>query len=337
LRTSTPTRLLAAASLALLLGAAVPGASRAALEILEPERILREHVVERGGSTWLRLDGREWELVTDPASPLVSQLGDGQFHPMDPIEVREAVRQLGPGLRPADGRILVLPYPRRDVVESSCDGTLIFLAPGIREVSPEHVHSTVVHEIGHLVQRASIPEGSALWAQYVALRGLGDTSRFHETAPHRDRPREIFAEDFRYLHGGPLATFSGGIENPDLPLPDTLPDLVDWFARALRHPAVAAYDDDPLTSPNPFDSQAAGLLTVRFPTPERAAGAQHAVVYDLAGRRVRELAEGWVTHEEVTFTWNGRESSGRRVASGIYFVRWLENPSPEAARVHVLR
>jgi hypothetical protein len=54
---------------------------------------------------------------------------------------------------------------------------------------------------------------------------------------HAQRPREIFAEDFRYLFGSDEAVFSGGIENDELSPPtrsrrDFIEDLVDSPRRA---------------------------------------------------------------------------------------------------------
>ncbi len=320
----------------LALGAAAP--VQAAIEIIGPRVVLERYVVEREDRTFLRIDGREWELVTDPSSPLVSQLGDGAFHPMEPTFVRAALRDLGPGLRPADGRVFVLPFPRRELIESSCEGHDVFLTPGIREVSEEHVHATVAHEIGHLVQHSRIPEGSRLWNEYVELRGLGDDPRFHARAPHRDRPREIFAEDYRFLMGGLTANYSGRIENPDLTLPSHVPGLEAWFDRAILRPVAHAIEEpEPVSYPNPFDATLAGLLEVRFQGGHRVHGTNHADVIDLNGRRVCTLSGSPHGISDVSFSWDGRDRSGAPVASGIYFVRWSERPEAGTARVQILR
>ena len=325
--------LLLAAPLALLgFGAA------SAIEIVGPEEVLRSWTVERGDRLYLALDGVEYELVTDPGSPLVSQLGDGAFHPMDRPEVESALFALGALTSRLELRVLILPYPRVHVLKSSCHGQTIVLSPGIREIHREHVWFTVVHEVGHALQYRHVPEGGASWLEYIRLRGLDDP-RHHASAAHRDRPREIFAEDFRYLYGTGPATASGSIENPDLALPDRVPGLVDWFQRAVRAPATALIRDahaGARAMPNPFRAPGDGRLEIRFTRTAGPPSAAPAVVHDLAGRRVRVLTERWDEASASVFPWDGRADSGRYVAAGIYFVRWPALPG-FAARVQILR
>ena len=67
--------------------------------------------------------------------------------------------------------------------------------------------------------------------------------------------------------------------------------------------------------PNPFN----GTTTIRFslagPAPVDVA------VYDPAGRLVRSLVRGWMPGGVHTVVWNGRDDTGRGVASGVYFLR----------------
>ncbi|MGH2570611.1 MAG: FlgD immunoglobulin-like domain containing protein [bacterium] len=311
-------------------------AARAALEIVGPREVEERFVVRYGPNAYLTVGGRSWELVTDPRSPLVSSLGDGSFHPMDAAVVEDALAALGSFADRAQGRILILPYPRRSSLKSSCEDGTIFLSPGIRDVSAEHVHATVVHEVGHLLQARLVPEGGAPWAEYVVRRGLG-APRFDRYASHRDRPREIFAEDFRFLFGGPLATSSGSIENPDLPLPSQVPGLSEWFRAALRAPSRAlprAAIVPPAVVPNPVP--AGSGIVVRFHAPS-GRGPAHADVYDLGGRLVKTVRSGAKLPAATEFSWNGRDAAGTPVAPGLYFVRWRENPSAGTARIQLLR
>jgi hypothetical protein len=311
------------------------GAS-SAVDIVGPEEVLRSWTVERGDRLYLALDGVEYELVTDPSSPLVSQLGDGAFHPMNQREVESALFALGGLASRLELRILVLPYPRVHVLKSSCHGQTIVLSPGIREVAREHVWATVIHEVGHALQHRHAPEEGTAWREYVRLRGL-DNPRYHTGAAHRDRPREIFAEDFRYLYGTGAATSAGSIENPDLALPDRVPGLVEWFRQVVRSPATALSPDDRARAmPNPFRAPQDGRLEIRFTRTAARLSAAPAVVHDLAGRQVRVLTERWDEADSSVFPWDGRAEDGRTVAAGVYFVRWPERPG-SAARVQVLR
>jgi hypothetical protein len=45
-------------------------------------------------------------------------------------------------------------------------------------------------------------------------------------------------------------------------------------------------------------------------------------VFDLVGRRVRQLHRGRLAEGPHRIEWNGRDDSGRRVAAGVYFVRF---------------
>ena len=307
-----------------------------AVELLDTQDVIARHTFEKDGVLFLRVDGIEYELVTDPHSPLVSPLGDGSFHPMPHAEVAAALASLGSLTHRADLRVFLLPFPRRHVLKSSCHHETIVLSPGIREIPREHVWTTVVHEVGHALQHRFVPEGSKDWAEYLRLRGIDDP-RFHDGAEHRDRPREIFAEDFRYLRGPALANTTGTIENPDLPLPDTVPGLTQWFRRAFRQPKTARLEDDPprpRATPNPFRASANGRLEVRFARRgEPLSGA--AVVHDLTGRRVRTLTDRREEGTTVVFSWDGRAADGRPVAGGVYFVH-LSGLS-DAARVQILR
>jgi flagellar hook assembly protein FlgD len=44
-------------------------------------------------------------------------------------------------------------------------------------------------------------------------------------------------------------------------------------------------------------------------------------IYDLKGRQVRSLDAGGADPQDLHLTWDGRDSTGAPVASGIYYVR----------------
>jgi len=69
-------------------------------------------------------------------------------------------------------------------------------------------------------------------------------------------------------------------------------------------------------SPNPFNPS----TSVTFFVPRSVA--QHTLtVYDLRGRAVRELSTGALSSGLHAATWDGRDESGRGVASGVYMAR----------------
>jgi hypothetical protein len=68
-------------------------------------------------------------------------------------------------------------------------------------------------------------------------------------------------------------------------------------------------------SPNPFNP----LTTIRFEC--REPGNVRLTVYDLAGRRVAVLCDGWLGAGPHERDWNGRDAAGREVAAGPYLVQ----------------
>jgi hypothetical protein len=132
-------------------------------------------------------------------------------------------------LHQVSAEVFILPYPRRLSLESAAGPGLILLSPGVRPLSREHQHSEFVHELGHVVQYALFPDADADgWSKYARMRGI-DAPSFNASAPHADRPHEIWAEDFRALFGGASATSNGTIENPSLSYPTEVQGLQSFM------------------------------------------------------------------------------------------------------------
>ncbi len=134
-------------------------------------------------------------------------------------------------------------------------------------------------------------------------------------------------------------------------------DEVDWDTFPLRHPYPDSnwaapetvpevfYELDPdlhavptpagwgslTVSPNPLRSGA----PVRVDWSEATGTVLSARVFDPAGRRVRSLIVA--RNGPATATWDGRDTSGRLVASGVYFVRVRTADASATRRVVVLR
>jgi flagellar hook assembly protein FlgD len=67
--------------------------------------------------------------------------------------------------------------------------------------------------------------------------------------------------------------------------------------------------------PNPFNPR----TSIRFDL-ERA-GTMQLAIYDAAGRLVRRLASGAMSAGTHVLPWDGTDSSGNTVASGVYVAR----------------
>ncbi len=83
--------------------------------------------------------------------------------------------------------------------------------------------------------------------------------------------------------------------------------------------------------PNPFNAS----TVIRYALPTNAPFSL--VVYDVLGRRVRQLATGPATVGSRTTAWDGRDDAGRSAASGLYFYRLRQGPREDVRRMTLLR
>jgi hypothetical protein len=288
---------------------------------------------EAGRLVFTDAHGVDWSLVEDPDSEIISNKGDGAFHPCDSREIAAACQEVDYRIEDLDVEIFVLPFPREDLLDCSAAEGAIYLSPGMYEVPPQHMHMVVAHELGHCVQYKLMPDSDRnLWTRYKELRGIGNAGVYNAGAPHPKQPHEIFAEDFRWLFGGELSKYSGTIENRDLDLPDRVPGLrAFFFSLAQTHLARSGGSGDAggleITNyPNPFSTVTTVSLKVgdAFSPSNYVLGSTsvEAAIFDAAGRAVKNLGSrtvGGGTH--VLFRWDGTDDDGRRLASGVYFLR----------------
>ena len=281
------------------------------------------------------------ELITSTDDPAVANPGDGTFHPLDRGMVEAAIAGLDFPVDRVDAAVYVLPYPRRAGLESAASHGAILLAPGTLPVPATTVHAVVAHEFGHVVQYAFAPEGSPAWSTYLKLRGLtADASSAPGSASdlvHAERPREIFAEDFRALVGSDLARGDGSIENAFMAQPTTIEGLAEFIAdlpARARRTALAgacAGGRSGAAFPNPF--RHAGTIAA---APALAIGAlpveRTFQIVDARGRVVRRESVPASSDGSATWRWDGRGEGGVELASGTYFVH-TEGESGRATRI----
>jgi hypothetical protein len=84
-------------------------------------------------------------------------------------------------------------------------------------------------------------------------------------------------------------------------------------------------------APNPFNPR----TDVRF-TLERP-GSVRLTVHDARGRVVRELADGDWPAGTHAVAWNGVDEGGRRLGSGVYFVRFVADRTVETAKLMLVK
>jgi len=275
------------------------------------------------GALWLELPGgSRYELVTSTADPVVVNHGDGAFHAFDASEVAAALAAVRYPLDHVAADVFILPYPRRAGLSSAAGPGLILLSPGVYPVPREQQHAEFVHELGHVVQYTRMPDQDvAGWSRYRALRGITDLAVYCDGAAHADRPHEIFAEDFRALFGDPLAVATGNIENSGLTPPAQVTGLADFMLALSGVPLTVTLG----ARPNPTRG------AVVFARGGSVATALD--LLDLAGRRLATIQPS-IGPDQVRWSWDGRDASGRRAAPGVVFARTRDGRS--GARVTLL-
>lgn len=193
-----------------------------------------------------------------------------------------------------------------------------FVTPQITRVTPDGVETLLTTLPGSQTGYIDYRDG------FLYVAGL-DTHKIYRVS--------VADGSFETLAGsGIQGTLDGPAEQARLSQPNGLALSADgltvWFqtGRLLRRVLL----DGPTAAPE-RPSQVALLSAGAFPNPfvdstrlewslARPSSATIAV-YDLAGRRVRDLGTGDFAAGRSTLSWDGRDESGRRVASGVYFVR----------------
>ena len=83
--------------------------------------------------------------------------------------------------------------------------------------------------------------------------------------------------------------------------------------------------------PNPFNAS----TRIEFELPEAAD--VKLMVYDIQGREVARLVQGFHPSGRYSVSWNGRDNGGQAVASGVYFYRLVAGPYHSMKRMMLVR
>lgn len=318
------------------------------LRILSSEEVLRDRsaLAADGSLYFVDRAGARWRLVTSPFEPEITNTGDGSFHPADAQRALDLLREIPTVfLNTLSVDIYLLPYPRSGSLASSSDGRSIYLSPGVHPYSRATEAAVMAHELGHAVQRRFLPDEARMqWAAYAAIRGIADTTRFHDRATRAFRPHEIFAEDFRVLFGGELAEGDGRVENSALASPCDVPGLREFLLGLALLQAAEPGDggngdadhggskdlvEDSSRSP---DRGVPGKSWVVFPNPARAGepvflqprshdvgeGNLAVTVFDAAGRLLYRF-EASDAAQPIRLAPAGER--GENLPAGCYWVR----------------
>jgi hypothetical protein len=102
-----------------------------------------------------------------------------------------------------------------------------------------------------------------------------------------------------------------GVENTDAILPDRLTLNQNY--------------------PNPFNPQ----TTMAFGLPQKSI--VRLDIYDLLGRKIARIVDGELDAGQHSITWDGRDSDGNSVSSGIYFYRLVTDYGVKQAKMTLLK
>lgn len=301
-----------------------------------PADYLVERVIATDIGAAIQLDdSRLIPVITDIADPSIANKGDGSFHPFSTDDVLTTLRALEYRALRMSVRIYLLPYPRRSLLVSSTSGAELFLSPHVLDIDPHVAAYIIAHELGHAFHNRFMPDGSPAWDEYRRLRGIEGDARFNDLASHPYRPKEILAEDFRVLFGGPAAYFGGMIENTELARPEDVAGLGSFFLRLAGEPVVARTRIVATSYPNPFNPE----TEVRVSLPEDVAqdGARVSVrVYSVTGALVRDLYRDRARGDFVV-RWDGKDNGGNRVASATYYAAITAGDEKETLKLVLLK
>ena len=83
--------------------------------------------------------------------------------------------------------------------------------------------------------------------------------------------------------------------------------------------------------PNPFNPETIIAFNLQASAPDSL------VIYDMLGRQIKELANGVYPAGEVEIRWNGTDSHGHPVASGVYLYELMTDSGTETKKMILVR
>jgi len=128
------------------------------------------------------------------------------------------------------------------------------------------------------------------------------------------------SEGWRYYYKITAVDFSGNESDP------AVPESATGIEAAVSPRSFALHQN----VPNPFNP----MTIIRYDVPTQHANVT-LQVYDVRGRLVRTLVDGEQSSGQKTAVWDGKDSHGQSVASGVFFYR-LTGPDFQRTRKMVL-
>jgi len=115
-------------------------------------------------------------------------------------------------------------------------------------------------------------------------------------------------------------------------------EVIDSFTRSAPSGVTSPGEGAPAPGiilhpayPNPLN----GTTTIEFTAPSPTTGTLS--VYNVAGIKVRTLAEGQFAARTHKVAWDGTDDQGRAVESGVYFTRLTAGKTVRTGRVKLVK
>jgi len=195
----------------------------------------------------------------------------------------------------------------------------------------DHYHSRPLH-VGQIVwdnpnnyhEGLQIREVRAFYTLYCAIEGFAGGEGCLDTDPRLDphsEPPFALAPDSPAVDAGMAAAAATWLPDRDLTGGARVVGAdVDMGAQEFHDPTTVLPVVAPVAmslagAPNPFNPR----TTLSWDQP--IAGQVRLTIHDLAGRRVRVLADTWRAQGVHRLVWNGRDDVGRVVPAGSYITR----------------
>jgi len=221
---------------------------------------------------------------------------------------------------PANGTTLpkkrVLAYrPERPVQHfqpahrmTGSNAILLVKAPHFRE----NDEIAVAGPGGKIVGAAVVQDGRAL----ITIWGDDPHSEVLEGCREGEALQLMFwSADSSVESSLPIVSLQNGLTGSDLPAELFYHENAVWVAQAadlMQAPRNFALRQN---YPNPFNP----TTSIRFELPQECN--LQLVIYNLRGQAIRTLVEGKKKAGYYDISWDGRDQSGKQVASGVYLVR----------------
>jgi hypothetical protein len=166
----------------------------------------------------------------------------------------------------------------------------------------------------------------------VRILGLAGEGRWLEAVPGRVGPTVGYGPSMALDTSRGLGLLFGGMDEYCVPFEDLWSlDLAQLPTVGGVEPAGPQVTALELPSPNPcFRETRVAFSLAR-------GGRARVAVFDIAGRTVRILADKLFTSGRHTVLWDGRESTGVRAESGIYFCRLNTSEGSISRKMMLLR